>query len=217
MNSRNPVPISPSNGKGRDDRSDRVQRCADGKYRWIYELNMLTNPAIILVVFKIYGAIFAVIILLMFIGALCNGTLVNFLGDFKIMLIFLLVFSAVIVVAYLIVAARNGGKYIVFFEMDDEGVLHRQLSEQVKKAKALGWLIAMVGAAAGSATTAGSGLLAATKTSSYSSFSHVRSVKAYRWMHLIKVNEPFSKNQVYVTDEDFDFVLDFIRQRCPRL
>lgn len=197
--------------------SDRVQRCADGKYRWVYELNMLTNPAIILVVFKIFGVIFGIVFLLMFISALRNGSLDNLLSDFKYMLIFILVFSAIIVVAYLIVAARYGGKYVVCFEMDNDGVLHRQLKEQVKKAKAMGWLTAMVGAAAGSATVAGSGILAATKVSSYSTFANVRSVKPYRRMHLIKVNEPFCKNQVYVTDEDFDFVLDYILRRCPKV
>ena len=178
---------------------------------------MLTNPAIILVVFKIFGVIFGIVFLLMFISALRNGSLDNLLGDFKYLLIFILVFSAIIVVAYLIVAARYGGKYVVCFEMDEDGVLHRQLKEQVKKAKAMGWLTTMVGAAAGSATVAGSGILAATKSSSYSTFANVRSVKAYRRMHLIKVNEPFCKNKVYVTDEDFDFVLDYILRRCPKV
>ena len=35
-------------------RGREVQLCTDGKYRWVYEMNMLTNPVIFLTVFKIF-------------------------------------------------------------------------------------------------------------------------------------------------------------------
>ena len=50
---------------------------------------------------------------------------------------------------------------------------------------------------------------------SISDFDKVRRVKANRRQHLIKVNQTLERNQVYVTEEDFDFVLDFIRKHCP--
>ena len=31
-----------------------VKLCEDGKYRWVYEMNMITNPTIFLTVFKIF-------------------------------------------------------------------------------------------------------------------------------------------------------------------
>ena len=49
-----------------------------------------------------------------------------------------------------------------------------------------------------------------------SDFSNVKKVKAIRWMNTIMVNEPFGKNRVYVNDEDFDYVYDFIIKRCPK-
>ena len=49
-----------------------------------------------------------------------------------------------------------------------------------------------------------------------SEFRVVRKVKAVRWMHLIMVNEFLSRNQVYVEDEDFDFVYDYISKHCPK-
>ena len=52
------------------------------------------------------------------------------------------------------------------------------------------------------------------KTKSTSEFVHVRRVKARRRFNLIKVNQLFDKNQVYVADEDFDFVYNFIKSRC---
>ena len=38
----------------------RVRLCEDGKYRWTYEMNMLKNPAIFLVLLKIFGILFSI-------------------------------------------------------------------------------------------------------------------------------------------------------------
>ena len=35
------------------DTQNRVQRCDDRKYRWIYALDMVSNPTIFLTVFKL--------------------------------------------------------------------------------------------------------------------------------------------------------------------
>ena len=59
-------------------------------------------------------------------------------------------------------------------------------------------------------------MMVASHTSLSSDFSKVRSIKPKRLWHTIKVNEPFAKNQIYTTKEDFDFVLNFIRQHCPK-
>ena len=194
-----------------------IQLYPDGKYRWIYEFNMLKNPSIIYVVFKIFGGIFLVAWTLMTIHTLIDGgDMSQILEDTKFMFLFCLFFFFLIVVAYLIVAASHNGKYTVIFEMDEEGILHRQMKDDVKKAQAMSWLTVMAGIASGSPTVAGAGILSGTKTSSYSTFSSVRSVKAYRKRHLIKVNELLEKNQVYVDDEDFDFVYQYILSRCPK-
>ena len=34
-----------------------VRLCKDGKYRWKYEMNMLTNPMIFLTVLKVFGGV----------------------------------------------------------------------------------------------------------------------------------------------------------------
>ena len=104
-----------------------------------------------------------------------------------------------------------GGKYIVDFEMDKNGVLHKQASTQAKKAKKLGFFTALVGAASGKPSTMGAGL-AATRTEMYSDFKKVKNIKAYPRRNLIKLNAPFNKNQVYARDEDFEFVLGFITE-----
>ena len=73
----------------------------------------------------------------------------------------------------------------------------------------------MAGVAGGSFSTAGAGMLAASKNASVSEFAKVRKVKPRRWLGVIKVNQLLERNQVYVRKEDFDFVYDFIKSHCP--
>lgn len=105
-----------------------------------------------------------------------------------------------------VMAAIYKGKYIVLFEMGEKEISHIQVPEQFKKAQKLGKITAMAGA----------GTLATTKQASISEYSKVRKVKPSRWLHVIKVNELIERNQIYVPDEDFDFVYDYIKSRCPK-
>ena len=194
----------------------QIELCADGKYRWIYEFNMLKNPTIFFTVLNVFGVAILIEMIIIIIIGLVNGDVLESLKlAGQVAGVMLGIFIVLSIPAYLIVAARYNWKYVVLFEMDHEGIMHRQMKDQVKKAQAMGWITALAGLVAGRPSTVGAGILSATKTSSYSTFSVVRSVKPYRRRHVIKVNEPFCLNQVYV-DEDFDFVLDFIRSHCPK-
>lgn len=197
-------------------RGERVRLCEDGKYRWTYSLNMYKNPSIILTVLKIFGIIWAVALLLLLFSALKNDSFGNFLENLKILGIVLAVFFAITILAYLIVAGMYGGRYIVNFTMDEGHVIHEQTPAQAKKARKLGYATMAAGAASGRFSTMGAGA-AATRTVMSSDFNFVRKVKPYRGRNLIKVNERLGHNQVYVQKEDFDFVLDYIKSRCPKL
>ena len=65
-------------------------------------------------------------------------------------------------------------------------------------------------------STVGAGTMAAARTTSTSVFPNVRRIKPRRGRELIKVNMLLDRNQVYVPQEDFDFVLGYIRQHCPK-
>ena len=92
----------------------------------------------------------------------------------------------------------------------------KQMPRQVKKAMLLGALTAMVGGAAGKPGVVGTGLLAASRTSTTSVLADVARLVPCRRHHLIKVNQLLNKNRIFAPDEDFDFVYDFLCQHCPK-
>lgn len=206
-----------------DYEGPRVRLCQDGKYRWTYEFNMLKNPAIILVVYKIFGILLSIPFLINVIYLAKNGELQKEWNDRlwsgsnpKVWLVVMAVFVVLILISYLVVAWMYGGKYIVHFTLDEESVIHEQEPVQVQRARKLGLLTVLVGILAKRPSTVGAGMLAASRSTSTSVFDNVRRIKPRRYIELIKVNQLLDRNQVYVPKEDFDFVLNFIRTHCPK-
>lgn len=199
----------------KDYQGKEVRLCQDGKYRWVYEMNLLKNPTIFLTTLKVMVIAVGVVGLFMLAIAAFQGDLDLewFRFWLKLMGIMLGIFIILTVVSMLITAAILG-KYVVLFEMDEKEVVHIQMPRQVKKAEVIGLITTLVGLAAKNPTTIGAGMLSASKSKSTSEFANVRRVKAYRRRNLIKVNQLLNKNQIYVSDEDFDFVFEFIRSRC---
>ena len=194
----------------------RVRQCEDGKYRWRYEMNMLTNPTIFLTVFKIFFYIILVgfVIFGTFLYAI-HGDWEGLWGMAKAMLIVMGVFAVLTFLGVLVLAIMYRGKYVVLFEMDEKEIAHIQEPRQFRKAQKIGAATTMAGFAAGNYTAAGAGILSTTKSSSTSILANVRRVKPRRWLHVIKVNQLLNKNQIYVPAEDFDFVYNFLKEHCP--
>ena len=199
-----------------DYQGERVRLCKDGKYRWKYEMSFLTNPTIFLTVYKVFAFIAIGMFLIFDIIAAIEGDWKTVVGMTKACGVMLAIFLGLTIISMFVMAAIYKGKYIVLFEMGEKEISHIQVPEQFKKAQKLGKITAMAGAARGSFTTAGAGTLAASKQASISEYSKVRKVKPSRWLHVIKVNELIERNQIYVPDEDFDFVYDYIKSRCPK-
>ena len=201
--------------EGKTYQGKEVRLCNDGKYRWAYEMNLLKNPTIFFTVLKVMMISVGIVWLFGLVIGLGDMDLDYFLFWTKLSGIMLGVFVVLTIIGVLVTAAILG-KYVVLFEMDEKEVVHIQMPRQVKKAEVIGLITALVGAMAKNPTTMGTGLLAASKNRNSSEFANVRRVKAYRKRNLIKVNQLLNKNQVYVADEDFDFVYDFIKSRCTK-
>jgi hypothetical protein len=197
---------------------ERVTLYPDGKYRWVYEVPMLRNPSILLDVYKVLGISFGIVWLFNVLIISCEEgiSLSSMWGITSGFLILMAVFAVIGYVAYIIVAWTYGWKYVVLFEMDEREVKHQQMPRQVKKAKVLGALTALAGAAAGRPSVVGTGYLASTRFSSTSVLANVARLIPCRRMNLIKVNQLLNKNRIYVPEEDFDFVYDFLCQHCTK-
>ena len=197
--------------------TENIWLCSDGVYRWSYEMDMLRNPTILITVWKVLGVSFGVVYLFMLILDLIQRVIGSWADLWRLTRFFLLlaaVFFVISILAYLIVTAVLGRKYQVMFEMDENHVTHIQMHRQVERAQVLGIIAAMVGALAKNPATVGSGLLAASKSTSTSEFKSVRVVKVRRKRDTIHVNQLLDKNQVYAEKTDFDFVEKFIKEHC---
>lgn len=196
----------------------RVTLYPDRKYRWVYEVPMLKNPSILFDVYKVLGISFGIVWLfnVVLIGCENGYDLESLWGITSGFLVLMLVFLVIGYIAYVIVAWYYGWKYVVLFTMDEKEVIHQQMPRQVKKAKVLGALTTLVGAAAGKPGVMGTGVLAASRSTSTSVLANVSRLIPCRRLHLIKVNQLLNKNRVFVPDEDFDFVYDFLCQHCPK-
>lgn len=185
-----------------------------GKYRWVYELSMLKSFFLLFEVWKVLGLSAMIVVFFMSVVSLVQG------GGPSAMIFNMemgaLVFGIMFVLsipAYYIVTKANNGKYTVLFEMDDSGIDHIQI--KTDKAKALDLLVTFTGVATKSRTTTAAGMLSATGGSLYSRFSDVRRIRAYPKKHLITLSGRFMENQVYVDDEDFIKVYEYIVHHCP--
>jgi len=194
----------------------RVTQEEDGKYRWVYEMSLFKNPTVFLLVWSIFFFIFIAIFAVMTIVDLIEWGPNKVVENLPFLLYFLLGMTVVVALGYLLYAAIMGGKYIVEFEMDEKGILHRQIASQAKKSKKIGEVAATGGILTGRYSAAGAGI-GAQRTEMYSDFSKTKKVTARRMRNLIKVNGLLSHNQVYVQKEDFDFVKDYIISHCPNL
>ena len=198
--------------------SENIMLCEDGKYRWVYEMNLFKNPTIFMLIWKIFFFIILGIFAFMVLIQSGNSRFwwVGFLNVAKVFGYILIGMTVLSALGYLLYAAIMGGSYIVEFEMDEKGVTHKQIASQTKNAKKLGAATMIAGAASGRIGTVGVGLNAQ-RTEMYTEFAKVRKVKAYPRRHLIKVNERLEHNQVYAAKEDFAFVKDYIVSHCPNI
>lgn len=197
-------------------RSSNIQRYPDGSYRWVYELNMYRNPTVLLTIIRVMAASFIIIAILLGTMLLFTEGLSGVWGMLQSLLFVTPIMLVLILLGYFFYCLIHSGKYIVLFEMSEDGLVHRQYDKQYKKAQIMGALQMLLGAASGDPGAVGRGILNNKKQVMTSSFSYVKKVKGSRRRHVIYINEPFSYNQAYVADEDYDFVFNYIASRCKK-
>ena len=183
--------------------SKNITMCPDGKYRWVYELDMYKSSVIIKEVWRAMLIAGVIVLAFLFVINIMDNDLMEAL-EFVAQAAAVLfgIFLVLSIIGYLVFAFIIGGKYCVVFEMDEAGVNHKQHEKHVKKSQLIG------------AIMVGTGVLAAARTSMYTDFDAVKELEILPKQHLIRLNETLSRNQVYAADEDFAFVADYIIARC---
>lgn len=196
--------------------SGNIKLCTDGKYRWVYEFPLMRNFTILFTIWKVFLIAAAVPGLLVFFLQLSDyGFLAALKALVEVLGIVLGIVIGLSIIGYLIYALISGGKYIVLFEMGEEGIIHAQLPRQFKKAQVIGMIAALAGAASGNLTMTGAGLISASRSAMESTFKDVKKIIGSRKGHTIYVNAPLNNNQIYMEDADYDFVWNYITSRCP--
>ncbi len=184
----------------------------DGTYNWIYCMKMLQNLSMFRFVMKIIAIIYAVIVVSLLVLTKGSGDILWLLG------ILGLVFAAVIVIvlfSFWLVDKIFKGSYLLIYEMNDTGLTFSQTTDQAQITRAIAAASAAVSAAGGNVGGVISGAGLSMRPDSYhAEFSKVRSVKGKRSESLIWVNSFLQYLMVYVPDEAYDFVWNYITGRC---
>lgn len=188
----------------------------DGVLRWVYELDMWKNPTLLITIWKVLllAALMPALLVAVLRVAdgdgwvIAAGTFVQVAG------LVLAVVTALMLLAYPLVAVLNGGRYCVIFEMDETGIRHIHMQRQFRRNQVVALITVIAGAASGSAQTAGAGLLAGSRRSLYTAFRDVRKVHAISKRNVIHLAAKLKRNQVYAEPADFAFVLGYIEARC---
>ena len=192
----------------------RVKLFPDGKYRWNYELNLVKNLTIFIDLIKVFGFIlWGMWFIVEFIQIIKRDFVWDeFLINTKMFFWMSVFVFFLCLISYLLVIRINKRYYHLMFIMDEDGVTHCQRANTAKN----GQLVAA--AAVMMDTDNAAAAVAASQTLWKTRFPKVRRVKTVRRRQLIKVNEPLTKNRVYVENpEDYEFVLRYITERCPKV
>ena len=184
----------------------------DGTYDWIYCMNMMKDLSMLKFYYKVIGLCFLPIILLMMWMALTGRF------DWSSFLIVMLCFVVVLLIVVFAVWLVNKlfqSKYMLIYQMNNEGLTFSQTTDQAEMTRTIAAASAAASAAGGhtGGVISGSGM-ALSPNAYYSEFSKVRSVRGVRKDNLIWVNTFLQFQQVYVPAGSYDFVWNYITQRC---
>ena len=192
----------------------RITRIGD-KYYWPAEVDLFKNPYILFTLLKVLCISIGFVFLFNVLIDLGNQDFF-FQGFLRLLGIFALIAAGLCLLgtlSYVIYALILGKKYCVCFCMDEKGITHTQMDRQMEIAELTGAIVALAGTFAGKPGVAGAGILAGARSSISTDFRKVKRLKSIPDHCTIRLDAPFSHNQIYTSPEDFDFVLEYIRSR----
>ena len=194
----------------------RVTFFEDGVYRWIYEMDMRDNRFMYYKVLKILLAVSAGITALCFLmGLFMNGGALGFLAALGFGVSALMLLSWVI--AYWTRSAMGKGSCRLYYEMTKtEVAVIPTASGQKRFSPVPAKDVPLEASVSQAAERARIGTKKGRTGRGVTPLSPVRSIQPHRDQDVIDLHSPAGGTQVYVPAEDFEFVLRFLRQQCPK-
>ncbi len=179
--------------------------CTDGKYRWVYEVDLRKRPSILLSLLWKFMAVGAILGTLLFLFRMSeNGIAAIWIG-----LLLLLGLTAAGALAALVVFAaqilRNGPVRCLLFTADESTVSCQQVKGKTSKEKVAHAIAAWVGGQS--------------QPSLRFYDPHVVHLQAVTSLapdprhHLIRAGGL----KIYAEPEQFSLVLDYLKRQCPRV
>lgn len=199
-----------------------IRCCPDGKYRWTFESSMWKDPTRFLFFLKVCNGIAISMWLIIVIIRLCNGMDWEDFGGMLFALLYMLIgMSVLVVIAYLIISVINAGKYVMLFEMDEQGVKSTTAGAKRKSAQRNTWLdkwkeqwiASILEVNLPQYSMEGPGSYGEIMTSTFADIRHLKVNHRYSY---VQIGRLFSINRIYARPEDLDFVYEYIKLRSPK-
>ena len=202
-----------------DDKSvnQDFRLCDDGVYRWVYVYDLWKNYTVILEIEKIFILTAMVIMIIQgLLGIREKGIVRRLVSAAQEAGVILAVMSGLLLISYPIYGLLSKGKYCVLFEMDDRSIMHTRMEKEVKREDLVEWLWAANEILDSRLLSTGLSIATASEASIETVFADVRKVTVSRKGKTITLRCRITRNQVYVPDDEFEFIRDFILERCPK-
>ncbi len=189
----------------------------DHKYRWVSEHDLRENTYLFRFIAKIMGIIFLAVIAMNFLFAFMTGNFdpESLWWGMRIVLLCILVVALITGIVMYIYYRSLEGKYCSINEMDENGILIRQMDKQFDKIRILGMLGMVTGMYTKSPAAFGAGMAVAANQEIYCSFYKTKKIKVLAKEHTLEFHQFMQVMQVFVEPEIFDFVLAYVKEHCP--
>ena len=186
-------------------------------YRWVYDVNLMRDLTIPVLIVKVVLLAALAPALLLFIVTALEGDIRTGAALFaRVYGLTAGILLALMVIAYPLYILIKGGKYALLFEMDPQGIRHLELPKSAKRSEMTAWAGFAAGLMAANPTVAGANLLAMAKQEMYTQFSGVRKIIVHRRRGVIcLVSRDLTRNLIYPPPGFADFVIRSLTEHCP--
>lgn len=183
---------------------------SDGKYRWLYEQNVLNNPKRVFLWWRL--GVLLILVLTFYVNVIRSDVRLGIaLGAFiSNFLLILAIFSVLILLLGFILRQTGTGSHLLLYEMDSESLIAYTLNDGVECYEAQQALAIMSGQMKGDPVVNGSPILTKVKKNVEIKYHAVSSVAYKRIWRLIRVKSGLRSHDIYAKRSQAEYVLNTV-------